>query len=79
MALLLRPLYERWLRDATQAPLPAWKRRLLKQALVQDTALRCLAAELAEFSQEPAAHAGERSGDKAPDLRTRVVAIVTEP
>jgi hypothetical protein len=78
MALLLRPLYERWLRDATQAPLPAWKRRALMLALQKDVALRCLAAELAEFSQEPATHAGERSHLKAPDMRTRVVALATE-
>ncbi|HXC65761.1 MAG TPA: hypothetical protein VNZ67_15505 [bacterium] len=75
MALLLRPLYEHWLLEATQAPLPAWKRRLLKQALSKDTALRCLAAELAEFSNEPHAPAA----DKAPDMRTRVVALATAP
>jgi hypothetical protein len=75
MALLLRPLYESWLLDATQAPLGPWKRGLLKQALNQDTALRCLAAELAEFSHETHAPAG----DRAPDLRTRLVALATEP
>jgi hypothetical protein len=75
MALLFRPLYEHWLLEATQAPLPAWKRRLLKQALSRDTALRCLAAELAEFSNETHAPAA----DKAPDLRARVVARALEP
>ncbi|HTB33947.1 MAG TPA: hypothetical protein VK842_03740, partial [bacterium] len=69
MALLLRPLYEHWLLEATQGPLPAWKRRRLLRALDQDTALRCLAAELAEFSQEAGPHT-----DHAPDLRTRLVA-----
>lgn len=75
MALLLRPLYEHWLLEATQAPLPAWKRRRLARALDRDTALRCLAAELAEFSNE--IHAPAQ--DKAPDLRTRVVARALEP
>jgi hypothetical protein len=75
MALLLRPLYEHWLLEATQAPLPAWKRKLLKQALNRDTALRCLAAELAEFSNETHAPAS----DKAPDLRPRLVALAQEP
>jgi|GEM_PF-7018884 hypothetical protein len=73
--LLLRPLYESWLLESTQAPLPAWKRRLLKDALSKDTALRCLAAELAEFTHE--AHAP--AADKAPDMRTRVVARALAP
>ena len=47
--MLLRPLYEAWLLDATQGPLAPWKRALLKRALVRDEALRCLAAELAQF------------------------------
>jgi len=73
--MLLRPLYEAWLLDATQGPLAPWKRALLKRALVRDEALRCLAAELAQFSQEPAAHAM----DKAPDLRPRLRALTAQP
>jgi hypothetical protein len=71
---LLRPLFEAWLLDATQGPLAPWKRRLLKRALDRDEALRCLAAELAQFSYE--AHAP--AADKAPDLRPRLRALTAD-
>lgn len=71
---LLRPLFEAWLMDAAKGPLAAWKRRWLKRALRRDEALRCLAAELAEFSYPAQAPAAE----EAPDLRPRLRALTTQ-
>lgn len=72
MTALLRPLFERWLLAATQAPLAPWKRTLLRRALQRDEALRCLAMELAVFEHElPARNEG------LPDLRPRLQAIVS--
>lgn len=74
MTPLLRPLYERWLLQATHAPLAPWRRRLLARALEDDEDLRCLAAELAQFSHEESAPAAL----KAPDLRPRLRALLRE-
>jgi hypothetical protein len=68
---LLRPLFEAWLLEASQNPLPAWQRSLLAWALRHDEALRCLAVELAEFSHEEAPEA-----EAAPDLRPRLHAHI---
>jgi hypothetical protein len=66
--LILRPLYEAWLKRATERPLAPWQRSLLLRALERDTALRCFAMELAELEQPDALPANL----KAPDLRTRL-------
>jgi hypothetical protein len=67
MISLLRPLFERWLLAAAQAPLAPWKRSLLLWALERDEALRCLAMELAVFEHETAARE-EQLHDLAPRL-----------
>lgn len=67
---LLRPLFEAWLMDAAKGPLAPWKRRWLKRALRRDEALRCLAAELAEFSYLAQAPAAVQAPDLRPRLRT---------
>jgi hypothetical protein len=72
--LLLRPLYESWLLRSTRAHLAPWQRSLLLGALRRDEALRCLAAELAEFSHEDDAPAA----DNAPDLRLRLKVLLAE-
>lgn len=72
--MLLRPLYESWLIRSTQAPLAPWQRRLLLKALQRDEALRCLAAELAEFSHSTDAPAAL----KAPDLSLRLRHLAVE-
>lgn len=68
---LLRPLYEAWLFQATEGGLPGWRSFLLARALRDDEALRCLAAELAEFNHGEAP-AGENAPDLAPRLRARI-------
>lgn len=70
---LLRPLYEAWLFKATEGGLPAWQGKLLARALRDDEALRCLAAELAEFS-----HGEAPAGENAPDLAYRLGARIAE-
>lgn len=72
--LLLRPLYETWVLRATEASLAPWQRHLLARALVRDERLRCLAAELAEFS-----HAEPPESLHPPDLRDRLVRQAAEP
>jgi hypothetical protein len=66
--LILRPLYEAWLKRATERPLAPWQRSLLLRALERDTALRCFALELAELDQPNALPPDL----KAPDLRARL-------
>ena len=72
MSPLLRPLFERWLLDATQAPLAPWKRSLLLRALKQDTALRQVALELADFE-----HRDAPEPNALPDLAPRLKAILS--
>ncbi len=66
--ILPRPLLESWLLEGDAANLAPWRAALLRRALAHDEALRCLAAELAEFTQseEP----------KGPDLRPKLQALV---
>jgi hypothetical protein len=51
--LRLNAIFEAWLRESTEKPLASWKRAALLWRLQEDEALRCYAAELAQFTHEP--------------------------
>ena len=71
-------LFEAWLRQATEKPLPAWKRIALIWRLQEDEELRCYAAELAQFSHELEPSKGLSAADQA-WMRERLRARLNDP